>query len=167
MDWYLVPRDEPMAAWLRRPLAWDVDAVRALLAAPIGETRLTPPFDFETFTRSEGTGQRKAIPIRPVMVLDAMAPWPGAGLSVWLDAPPPLRRRRIVARDARWGTRVIDRWQHLELTRRHIEARAHRFDLTLDGEAPLEESAARVVAMLERRDGDWPPRRARATVDSL
>jgi uridine kinase len=149
MDWYIVPRDLPMAAWLEQPLGYDVEAVRALLSAPVGPTRLTPPFDFETFTRSETTGQRKAIPIRPVMVLDAMAPWPDADLSVLVDAPAAVRHRRIVDRDARWGSRVIDRWDHLELARRHIEGQAHRFDLILDGEAPLRANAARIVEALD------------------
>jgi uridine kinase len=148
MDWYLVPRGAPVATWLTQPLAWDDDAVRALLAAPVGETRFTPPFDFASFTRSEATGERKAIPIRPVMVLDAMAPWPGAGLSVLVEAPEAVRRRRIAERDARWGSRVLDRWGQLELTRRAIEARHHRHDLVLDGERPIAENAERIVAAL-------------------
>lgn len=154
MDWYIVPREAPMSDWLTRPLDYDDKAVRDLLAAPAGETRLTPPFDFETFTRSEATGQRKTIPIRPVMVLDAMAPWSQADLSVRLDVPAEVRRRRIVERDARWGSRVIDRWDHLELSRRHIEARGHRFDLTLDGERPLAENASRIVDALHALTGD-------------
>lgn len=145
MDWFIAPRELPMENWLHEPLTYDIDAVRALLSAPVGETRLTPPFDFETFTRSDASGQRKPIPIRPVMVLDAMAPWPEADLTVLIDVPTDLRRQRIVERDARWGTRVIDRWDHLELTRHHIEARGHRYDLTLDGERPLAASAARIV----------------------
>lgn len=154
MDWFLVPRTVPMAEWLTQPLAWDRDAVRALLAAPIGETRQTPPFDFETFERSEATGQRMEIPIRPVMVLDAMAPWPDAELSVLLDVPEAVRRERIADRDIRWGSRVQDRWgAQMEPTWREIAARPHRFDLVLDGGRPIDENAGRIVAALRAVDG--------------
>ena len=153
MDWYLVPRAVPMTEWLTQHLAWDHDAVRALLAAPIGETRLTPPFDFETFTRSETTGQRKTVPIRPVMVLDAMDPWPEADLSVLLAVPAEVRRERIAARDIRWGSRVLDRWeQQMEPTWHACAAREHRFDLVLDGERPISENAERVASALRDRD---------------
>ncbi len=149
MDWFLVPRAVPMAEWLTQPLAWDQDAVRALLAAPVGETRQTPPFDFETFARSEATGQRMTIPIRPVMVLDAMAPWPDADLSVLLDVPAAVRRERIADRDIRWRSRVLDRWEtQMEPTWRGIAAREHRFDLVLDGERPIAINAAAIVTSL-------------------
>lgn len=151
MDWYLVPRSVPMEAWRREPLAWDHAAVRALLAAPVGETRLTPPFDFTTFQHSAATGERVAIPIRPVMVLDAMAPWPKADLTVLLAVPEAARRARIVARDARWGSHVADRWLQLEATWRQVETQAPRADLTLDGEAPIERTAAAIAAAARER----------------
>jgi uridine kinase len=151
MDWYLVPRDAPMAEWLRRPLAWDHDAVRELLAAPGGETRLTPPFDCRTFQRSEATGERKAIPIRPVMLLDAMEPWPDADLSVLLDASDEVRWQRIAERDVRWRTRVIEKWDTLQMTWERAAVQPHRYDLVLDGTCPIEENASRVVAALRSR----------------
>jgi uridine kinase len=154
MDWYLVPRTVPMEDWLAQPLAWDWGAVEALLTTPAGETRLTPPFDFETFTRSEETGQRQAIPIRLVMVLDAMAPWPAADLAVLLEVPADVRRQRVAARDARWRSSVIDRWERqMEPTWRDIAAGEHRFDLILDGERPIDTNAAAIVASLRDSGG--------------
>ena len=46
---------------------------------------------------------------------------------------------------------MIDRWDHLELTRSHLEAQGHRIDLTLDGERPPAENADRIVATLRDR----------------
>ncbi len=151
MDWYLVPRDTPMEKWLRRPLAWDHAAVRELLASPVGETRLSPPFDFQAFQRSEVTGERKAIPIRPVMLLDAMEPWPDGDLSVLLDVPDEVRRQRIAERDVRWRTRVIEKWDTLQMTWKQASAQPHRYDLVLDGTCPVEENARRVVGALRSR----------------
>jgi len=148
MDWFIEPRAEPMEVWLQRPLTYDHAAVRALLAAPDGATRLTPPFDFTMFHRSEVSGERKTIPIRPVMVLDAMEPWPGADLTILVETPSEIRYQRIVERDTRWGTSVIDRWNHLELTRRHVESLGHRCDLTLNGELPIPGNAERIVDAL-------------------
>lgn len=145
MDYFIRPRTVPMGAWLTQPLAYDHDAVDAILGAPDGTVRLSPPFDFTTFTRSDISGERKTIPIRPVMVLDAMEPWPDADLSVLVETPQDVRHRRIAERDVRWGSQVIDRWGHLEICRRHIESLDHQYDLTLDGEAPIEENSARIV----------------------
>lgn len=78
MDWLIVPRDIPMDDWLQRPLAYDHDAVRAILDAPVGTQMHTPPFDFITFQRSAISGDINLVPIRPVMLLDGMEPWPDA-----------------------------------------------------------------------------------------
>jgi uridine kinase len=152
-DWYLVPRatGTPVAEWLRQPLAWDHAAIARLLAAPVGETHLTPPFDFTTFRHADRTGERKVIPIRPVMVLDAMDPWPGADLSVLLAVPEAVRHRRVAERDIRWGSRVLERWEQMETTWRRIEERGHRFDVTLDGALPIAGNAARIAAALHAR----------------
>lgn len=82
MDYFITPRTVPMGDWLQQPLAYDHAAIRVLLQAGSHTTRLSPPFDFATFTRSTVSGKRKEIPIRPVMVLDAMEPWPDADLTL-------------------------------------------------------------------------------------
>lgn len=156
MDWFIEPRATPMADWLSRPIAYDHEAVREILTAPDGEIRSTPPFDFTTFRHSETSGDRRPVPIRPVMILDAMEPWPGADLSVLVETPVEVRYRRIEERDARWGTTVIDRWGHLELTRRHVASLDHRYDLVLDGEESILANADRVVDALRSR-GLLPP----------
>lgn len=152
MDYFIEPRIVPMELWLTQPLAYNRKAVDAILRAPDGTVRLCPPFDFTALTRSDASGERKRIPIRPVMVLDAMEPWPDADLSVLVETPKPVRYRRIVERDIRWGSRVIDRWEHLELCRQHIQSLDHQYDLTLDGEQPLNDNAARIVEALHSRD---------------
>lgn len=156
-DYFFVPRSPGVSldAFLARPLAWDWALIRERLALPIGTPTTTPDADFEAFVRR---GDEGGLPftIRPVMVIDAMAPYPDADLVVRLDAPGDVRRERIVMRDRRWRTRVADRWPHLEASwRGHAGASPNA---VLDGMRPMAENAARVCQLVEegrrgRRDG--------------
>lgn len=145
MDYFIVPRSVPMDEWLLQPLAYDRAAVETVLQLPEASVQMTPSFDFTTFTRSDASGERKTIPIRPVMILDAMTPWPDADLSVLVETPDAIRYQRILERDSRWRSKVIDRWCHLEICRQHIESLDHRYDVRLDGEMPVADNAQRIV----------------------
>lgn len=157
-DYFFVPREpnEPLPAYLAKPLAWDWDLLRERLSLPIGTDATTPDADFEAFTRIAASGGRP-LSIRSVMLLDAMAPFPEADLAVRLDVPAAVRRERIISRDERWGTRVRDRWAHLEETWHAVPEVVP--DLVLDGTCPMEDNVAALVAMIlgkgkrERRDG--------------
>lgn len=143
-DYFVAPREprEPLDRFLEQPLKWDWRLLRERLSLPIGTDVTTPDVDFETFTRNAENGGRP-LPIRPVMIIDAMAPFPGASLLVRLDVPDTVRRERIALRDKRWGTRVQDRWAHLETTWQAVQqAPPH---LVLDGTDVLERNVAALV----------------------
>lgn len=150
-DYFFVPRETnvPMAAFDREALRYDWALVRQLLDEPIGTATSTPDVDFERFTRRGDTG---GIPItvRPVMILDAMAPFPDADLWVRVEVPDAVRRKRLAARDTRWGTDVASRWKHLEATWADamslLEGREP--DVVLDGEHPLVENAQRLADVI-------------------
>jgi thymidylate kinase len=168
-DYFLLPRraDERLERYLERPLRWDWPLLRERLALPIGTQSTTPDVNFETFTRIAASGGR-SMPIRSVMIVDAMAPFPGADLVVRLDVPDAERRDRIAARDERWGTRVRDRWAHLQLTWSSVPH--HQPDMVLDGTQPIERSVTEVGQEIVERvmgtgeaDDSWGlslPRRA-------
>jgi uridine kinase len=154
-DHYLVPAsaDEPLGEYLRRPLRYDWALLATVLALPDGNTVPYPNFDFERtgFQRLPGRG-RKTFTLRRIAILDAMYPYPQADLRVRLCAPDAIRRARVAARDERWGTRVVDSWAQLEVTRQELErleeeAHAWPYDLILTGTA---DRAANVDAVVER-----------------
>ena len=158
VDYFFLPcgAGEPLERYLARPLEWDWELLGERLALPPGAETTTPDADFGTFTRLSDTGGRP-MPIRPVMILDAMAPFPNADLLVRLDVPDAVRRQRIVERDVRWGTRVQDRWDHLEATWRAV--RPGTPHLVIDGTRSLDDNVATLVGMIreiagmDRRDG--------------
>lgn len=151
-DYFLVPRDadEPLARFLARPLRWDWALLGERLRLPVGTESSTPDVDFERLLRRGDTGGL-TFPIRPVMIVDAMAPYPASGLVVRLDVPAGVRRARIVERDVRWGTRVIERWAHLEASWAACGDVVP--DLTLDGERLVAENAGIIVSLVGERMG--------------
>lgn len=151
-DYFFVPRDadEPLSCFLSRPLQWDWALLRERLCLPAGSISSTPDADFERFVRRADTGGLP-LPIRPVMIVDAMAPFQASDLVVRLDARAAVRRARVVERDVRWGTRVIERWAHLEASwAAYAEVVP---DLELDGERPLPENIAVIVEQGGKRLG--------------
>jgi uridine kinase len=144
VDYFFVPRPQgmPPDVYLARPLRWDWALLKQQLTLPMGTVTSTPDADFETFQRrSDGGGL--PFTIRPVMICDAMAACPGSNLVVVLEVPADVRRERIAGRDQRWGTRVADRWQHLEETWRSASTGLVP-DLVLDGTVPVAMTAARL-----------------------
>ena len=116
-DYFFVARPAPMplADFLEQPLRYDWELLRSRLRQPIGTSVETPEANFAGFVRISDAGGRP-FTIRPVMITDAMAVCPDAGLVVVLDVPAAVRRDRIAARDVRWGTNVLANWKHLEST---------------------------------------------------
>lgn len=150
VDYFFVPRgpDESLAAFHARPMRWDWPLLRQRFALPVGTATSTPDADFDAFRRNAEEG---GLPftIRPVMLCDAMAPVPGSDLVVVLEVPREERQRRIVERDARWGTRVADRMTHLDATWRETSV-GLRPDLVLDGTLPLTRLAADLAGVIRR-----------------
>ncbi|MGC4106785.1 MAG: hypothetical protein QM753_10605 [Thermomicrobiales bacterium] len=149
VDNFLVPRppDMPRAAFDRLPLRYDWDLLAARLALPLGTATSAPDVDFATFFRRADTGG-PLFTVRPVMLLDAMEPYPGADARVLLDVPEAVRLDRIADRDIRWGTDVRERTGHLNTTWARVLGLDVVPDLMLDGERPLEENAALLSAWI-------------------
>lgn len=149
VDYFLVPRspDSTLEAYYSGALQWDWPLLRSRLALPLGTVTATPDVDFTTFRRNDELG---GLPftIRPVMICDAMAPYPDSDLVVLLDVPADVRWRRIVERDQRWGTSVAMRWMHLEHTWRDAWQTLSP-DLVLDGTIPLDFLAQRLGQVIE------------------
>lgn len=149
-DYFLLPRDagESLDSFLGRPLRYDWTLLDSILRLPMGTRTTTPDIDFERFERRTHMGGLPLV-VRPVMICDAMVPYPDADLVVRLDVPAEIRFARVVERDLRWGTRVQDRWEHLDLSWAPITRES--FDLELDGTEPLG-SNARVLAKAIRSE---------------
>jgi uridine kinase len=149
-DPFVVPRSAGMlmADYRAQPLAWDWALIARRLALPIGTATSTPDFDFDAFTRRSDIGGM-AFTVRPVMILDAVAPFPGAGLSVLLAVPDEVRRERIVARDRRWGSRVVDTWDHLQATWAAVHAAAPAPDLVVDATRPIGVNVADIAGAID------------------
>lgn len=147
-DYFLIPRrqGESREHFLARPLMYDWPLLSAALDAPMGTHQTTPDFDFEEFRRLRESGGRPYV-VRPVMLCDAMAPYPGADLVVRLDAPVDVRMARVAERDTGWRTRVRDRSDQLEETWRAVMPVAA--DVELDGRLSLSGNAARLAMTIQ------------------
>jgi uridine kinase len=146
-DYFLVPNAGSISEFIRWPLSYDWDLLGRRLALPTGSQTSTPDFEFESFQRRQELGGR-AFSIRPVMITDAIAPYPNANLVIILSAPAEARQKRLAARDIEWNTCVRDRWSHLELTWAKTHAVMGHVDLDLDGEAPLTANAELVATLI-------------------
>lgn len=137
VDYFFVPRPETVSleVYFSHPLRWDWGLLRERLALPVGTETSTPDVDFVAFKRRADKGGLP-LTIRPVMICDAMGPYPQSDLVVLLEVPDEVRRSRVEERDRRWGTVVADRWQHLEDTWRATSKELIP-DLVLDGTVPL------------------------------
>ncbi len=153
-DYYLVPANGALEEYLRQPLQYDWALLGAVLASPDGRAITTPNFDFERFQRRTDAGG-KTFTMRRVAILDAVYPYPWADLRVLIATPSHLRQARVAARDTVWGTRVAQRWAHLELAHAHLDGLAVSYDAVLPGTDELTHSAEAVVALL-RGHGYWP-----------
>lgn len=149
VDYFLVPRPDGMAreTFDRLPLRYDWDLLSARLALPMGTITSVPDVDFDTFRR-RGVFGGPVVAVRPVMLLDAMDPYPGADARVLLDVDEAVRRDRIAERDIRWGANVRERTGHLDATWARVAALGIVPDLELDGHRPLDENAETLAAWI-------------------
>lgn len=131
-DRYLMLAEEPLDLYLRRPIRYDWRLLNRALDVPDGTVVLTPSVDFQQFVRREQPDRRPFI-TRPVLVVDAIEPYPAATIRVYIDAPSEIRRARLIARDAVRGSRSADQWEQLELTRSHLERCHIEYDVVLSG----------------------------------
>jgi uridine kinase len=145
-DYFLMPRPNGMSfdEYQAQQYEYDWPLMAERLSMPQGTATTTPDFDFEAFTRRAPEGGL-GFELRPVMILDAMEPYPDAGLRVLLTVPDEVRRARIAARDRRWGTTVIDRWDQLQATWDAVDERAVLPDLALDATQPIAATAGRIA----------------------
>ncbi|MGC4189854.1 MAG: hypothetical protein QM589_01290 [Thermomicrobiales bacterium] len=154
VDYFLVPRPTgmPREAFDRLPLRYDWNLLASRLALPIGTEMSTPDVDWDTFFRQSDTG---GIPfmMRPVMLLEAMEPYPKADARVLLDIEDAERLRRIAERDLRWGTTVRERTGHLDATWERMQAMGIVPNLILDGAQPLGKNAAVLAAWIRASPG--------------
>ncbi|MGN6032541.1 MAG: hypothetical protein ACTHQE_12865 [Thermomicrobiales bacterium] len=154
VDNFLVPRPAGMTreTFDRLPLRYDWDLLRSRLALPVGTTTSAPDVDYATFVRRADTGG-VAFTVRPVMLLDAMEPYPDADARVLLDVPEAVRLDRIAERDLRWGSNVRERTGHLDATWARVEGLGIVPDLVLDGLLPLDGNAAVLAAWIRGLPG--------------
>lgn len=150
VDYFFVPRPEMVSldVFCTCPLQWDWDLLRKRLALLMGTGTSTPDADFDAFQRRADRGG-VAFDVRPIMLLDAMAPYPQSDLVVLIDVPEGERLRRVAERDRRWGTRVASRWMHLEETWRHA-SKGVIPDLVLDGTLPITIEAGNLSQKIRR-----------------
>ena len=140
------------------PLTYDWTLLDQILARPFGTTVTTPDVDFNRLVRRSPGGGLPFV-VRPIAVTDAFVPHPAAAILVRLTAPEPVRRARVVARDARWGSRVIERWAALGSTWNQASTTLTAWDLDLSGEDPIDVNAARIAAVIRRTIDNAPPGR--------
>lgn len=148
-DWYLLSGERGQSG--ATGYGWDWERLAADLRGPCGQEVRTPAFDFTAMRRSE-SGSVKVFVLRPIMIVDAMRPFPGADLTIWLDVPAGARRERLAQRDQRWGTTVLDRWHLLEAS--HAMGAPAPADIVLDGRLPLAELSRQVGDALSNSFGD-------------
>jgi uridine kinase len=84
-DRYLTPAREPLDLYLRRPVRYDWRLLDRDLDVLNGTAVLTPSFDFQRFARRDQPDRRPFI-TRPVLVVDAIAPYPAATLRRTMGA---------------------------------------------------------------------------------
>jgi uridine kinase len=114
-DYYLIPARERLLDYFAKPLRYDWEFLTRVLSLPLGTETTTPDFDFDTFQRRADAGGRP-FTSRPLMLVDAMEPYPSSAACILIDAPASIRHARIAARDDVWNTRVRERWHNLEIT---------------------------------------------------
>ena len=130
-------------------LTYDWVRLDEVLDQPLGTIVTTPDVDFERLVRRSPDGGL-AFVVRQIMLTDAFPPHPSASIRIRLTAPESTRRNRVIERDTRWGSRVIDRWQHLEATWDDVAGKSGAPDLDLSGEDPIGVNAARIAAVIRR-----------------
>jgi len=151
-DYFFIPRraGQSLPDFLRQPLRYDWTLLARHLAEPYGTVRSTPDADFAVFDRLADHGGR-LFTIRPVMLVDAMAAFPGADLLVRLDVPDAIRRGRLRERDIGWGSAVSANWEHLEVTWRRAWEEMRSSEIVLDGALAIVDNARTLAEEIHHR----------------
>lgn len=145
-----MPAAEPLERYFRKPLQYDWELLARVLPASEGTTVATPALDFTTFRRAS-TAEARFFTIRPLLVVAAMYPYPGADIKILITTKADVRKDRIAQRDAVWGTDVVRRWTHLELSRAWLEGLNIEYDLCLSGTDDLKQNADRIMGCVNSR----------------
>lgn len=147
-DFYLRSNPYPsLAEFFQHPLSYDWDLLEQNLHAGDGALVSNPVYDFVNFQRIAEDGCRPVV-LHPIIILDAMRPYPKADLTILVNCPEEERKRRIIERDIRWKTRVIDFWELHQVTLADIVSESPQFDLALDGTASLNNNVTKVLSLL-------------------
>jgi uridine kinase len=146
-DFFLQSNPYPtLDEFFRHPLVYDWTLLAKRLQGAHGLARSTPQYDFIQFRRSAAEGGRP-FTLRPIMILDAMLPYPAADFAFLIDTPDDVRRARIIARDQAWGTRVIDFWPQHQLTLAQLRQNNCQFTARLSGLDSIEDNLQRICAL--------------------
>jgi uridine kinase len=137
--------------FLQHPLQYDWELLTTILGGVDGTWITSPIYDFIHFERIAAEGGRSFI-LRPIMIMDAMIPYPIANIALFMRCPDEERKRRIIERDQQWRTRVIDYWNVHQVTLKNLLCSSPRFDLELDGLEPVETNVERVLSLLPACD---------------
>ena len=155
-DYFIMPVVGPLDESLNLPIVYDWATMYRTVARPLGEVVSTPRFDFSTFKRSYD-GDTRSFVVRPLLIIDAMYPYPCADFVVQLELDASERRQRIIDRDGEWSTRVLDRWEQLVASEAQLRKSEVTPDLILSGGAPIAENVrhvSRAVTAIRRRRQD-------------
>lgn len=149
-DFYLKSnRFTSLEEFFKHPLEYDWELIDAALQEKDGAILTTPDYDFISFQRTTLQGNR-TWQLRPIIIIDAMIPYPGANLTVFLDVPDLQRRERIIQRDKVWKKEVIRYWEQHQITLNYVKSLDKAFDLILDGMLPVEQNAKTVISSVTR-----------------
>lgn len=149
-DYYLLPATGTLAEYLMQPVQYDWALLAEDLAAPEGTVIALPDFDFVTFQRHSLSGPRSFV-VRPILIVDAIYPYPEATLTVQLTPPATIRQERIAERDTRWQANVAARWQQLEQSRLALAAHNVTYDLAFTGLENPQANAEQIITALQLR----------------
>jgi len=116
MDRYILPRSGTLASVWKKPLRFDWSLFRSQLdKSKLGDEVHVPLFDYDDFTRPE-LKSKKSFIIKPLLLLDALAPCPFADEHLFLDVEAEMRKKRVKKRDAEHGLQIMQRWEWLEFS---------------------------------------------------
>ncbi|MEW2358848.1 hypothetical protein [Spirillospora sp. NPDC029432] len=131
----LIGSDDFRVPWDADPLTWWPPFETGVLA-PLRAGR---PARLRRFHwHDEVYGPEEEVPPAPVMIVEGVgAAWRGcpAAYRIWIDAPRPLRRARVLARDGAVFAAAWDAWTERERAHFTADATRRRADLIVDGAA--------------------------------
>ncbi|RPI12792.1 MAG: hypothetical protein EHM58_19660 [Ignavibacteriae bacterium] len=145
-DYFLKPVNyESLEQFMSTPFMWDWKLLKDFISNPVGSVNDIPDYNFNTYSRISETGGIALI-IRRYIILDSALPYPESDYKILIESTDKTRIKRLKQRDKNWKSNVLKNWDKLELTAKKLETA--KFDLTLDGEKPVEENMGLVLKLL-------------------